>query len=130
MSDLLQPMLVVVLRKLPVVVSLVVDNALTTPIMIEETVEKAVKASTFDLVKALREEYPNELKLLGVVDSHCEKGMYLLLEGELRVFTLAQAPIALKRIMDTCRDIGLSVTLRGALLDIIVDDTNEYDWLD
>lgn len=130
MSELVKPMLVVALRKLPLVISLIKNEQLTTPTSIEETPAKEIKAGTFDLVSALKDNYVNELKLLSAISSHCEKGIYLLVEGELRSFTLSQGALALKRIMDSLRDLGVSIELRGTLMDILVPDENEFDWLD
>ena len=133
MSDLLRPALVVMLKHLPVTMSLIVDSQLTTPIGIEDLVVNdlpKVMVRGVDLLKELQTSYPDELQLLTAISQLCDKSfLYLLQEGELRIFTEANFPVGLKRIMDALRERGASSELKERLMDML-SAKDESEWLD
>lgn len=131
MDPLLNSAFIVIMRKLPVIVSLIKDNALTSPVSIEEVYIDGVAtivAANIDLLQVLNTAYPDELTLLTAVEGHCKKEMYLLIEGELKIFTLSRSALALKRITDTARSLGLSQLVIEKLLDLLIND-DTYEWI-
>ena len=131
MSELINSALIVAMKKLPIVISLIKDNSLTTPVSLDDTYIDGVHtvvANQIDLLKVLNDTYPEDLVLLTAIEGHCKKEMYLLIEGELKIFTLSRSALALKRVTDTVRSLGASQDLIEKLLDLIIND-EQYDWI-
>lgn len=136
MATLIKPALIIVLKRLPIVLSIIEDNQLTTPVALDEVVstvdnEPVVQMVTgaVDLYGLMQEQYPQELSLFTAIQGHCTKTIYLLTEGELRIFLVEKEAVALKRISDTLRDAGVSITVREKLMDLLMVEENEYEWL-
>lgn len=136
MSSLLKPALIMVLKRLPIVISIIENNQLTTPVAIDETIanvngEPTVQMVTgaIDLYGLMKEQYPQELSLFTAIQGHCTKTIYLMTEGELRIFLTEKEAVAMKRISDTLRDAGVSIAVREKLLDLLAADDNEFEWL-
>ena len=136
MSSLIKPALIIVLKRLPIVLSVIEDNQLTTPVALDETVtsvdgEPTVQMITgaVDLYGLMQEQYPQELSLFTAIQGHCTKTIYLLTEGELRIFLTEKEAVAIKRISDTLRDAGVSIIVREKLMDLLMDEDNDYEWI-
>lgn len=137
MASALKPALVIVLKRLPVIVSLIEDNELTTPVAIDETVIELddepytqMITGVVDLFGLLKAQYPREIELFTAIHGHCNKTLYLMTEGELRIFLLDKEAIAMKRISDTITAAGLTLQVREKVLDLIMnEDDGEYEWL-
>jgi hypothetical protein len=137
MASALKPALVIVLKRLPVIVSLIEDNELTTPVAIDETVIELndepytqMITGVVDLFGLLKAQYPREIELFTAIQGHCNKTLYLMTEGELRIFLIDKEAIAMKRISDTITAAGLTLQVREKVLDLIMnEDDGEYEWL-
>ena len=138
MLDLLRPALVISLRKLPTIVSLIEENELTSPVAFDEApvntdgvISTKLIIGIVDLYGLMNEHYPEEIALFTAMNSHCEKTLYLLTEGELRVFLPSKEALAMKRINDTLRDAGVSATVREKVMDAITaEEDTTFEWLD